>query len=276
MATRYAEVIGDPISHSKSPLIHNFWLRKLGIQGEYRATRIAPGELEGYFASRRGDPQWLGCNVTMPHKAEVLRLTDKADEVVNAIGAANTIIAHSRVVEARNTDVAGIADALRMSSSPGNQVCVIGAGGAAKAALHVLKARGRMDVSLIVRDAEKARALQQSFVSSGGIYSFEECDKAVAGAQWVINSTPLGMLGQQPMPDRLLDGLSQTAEDALVFDMVYAPVETPLLARARALGRATSDGLTMLIGQADAAFRLFFGEPAPREHDRELRDLLTS
>jgi shikimate dehydrogenase len=269
MGIPYAEVIGDPIGHSKSPIIHGFWLSKLGLEGEYRRTLVRREELGAFMESRRADPDWRGCNVTIPHKERVAALVDDAED--RDVGAINCVLpAHGGLI-GRNTDTAGVEAALQ--GSPGNRICLIGAGGAARGALAFLERRQTMDVSLIVRDVAKARHLQ-SHVVSGRVYSFDQCEQALAGAEWVINATPLGMTGQPPMPERVLDALRETEHYALVFDMVYQPLETPLLVRARQLGRRTADGLTMLIGQARPAFEFFFGRPAPREHDAELRELL--
>jgi shikimate dehydrogenase len=273
----YAEVIGDPIAQSKSPVIHRFWLEKLGMEGDYRRAHVKAAELESYLGARRDDADWRGCNVTIPHKQRVLDFVKDASGACSRIGAANVVLRSALgELSVANTDVEGVRAALDVPDTLGNQVCVIGAGGAARALLEFLRQRETMEVSFIVRDPAKADGLRESFGLSGGIYTFENCDSAIAGAEWVINASPLGMGGMPAMPDRVLDSLNKTEEYALVLDMVYFPVETRLLRRARQLRRHTSDGLTMLIGQADSAFRLFFGAEAPREHDAELRALLTS
>jgi shikimate dehydrogenase len=272
----YAEVIGDPIAHSKSPLIHRFWLQKLGLEADYRAVQVRPEALHDYLDSRRGDPAWRGCNVSAPCKQAVLPHLDDIEPSAERIGAVNAIVTRCGRLRGTNTDVVGITAALDVPESPGNQVCVIGTGGAAKALLHVLRERDTMEVSIVARDIERARRLQRESVRSGGLYCVDDSVRVLAGADWVINATPLGMVGQPSMPEAVLDGLSGMEEHGLVFDMVYAPVETALLRRATELGRRTVDGLTMLIGQAAPAFELFFGQSAPREHDGELRRLLTS
>lgn len=270
MAVRYAEVIGDPINHSKSPLIHNFWLRKLGLEGEYRAVRVQPNELEDYLSSRRGDEDWAGCNVTMPHKMEVLRLVVRSDEAVTAIGSANTILPAGSGMEARNTDTDGLVAALGEEGLSKQPVTIIGNGGAARTALAVLRRRGLEEVAIVGRDRAKGETLAARF----GLRLLPQ-EEGTRKPQLLVNASPLGMKGIDPMPGTMLALVDFLEPGSTVFDMVYAPLETPLLARARARGLRAIGGLDMLIGQADAAFRLFFGEPAPRGHDRELRDLLT-
>lgn len=264
MGIPYAEVIGDPVAHSLSPAIHQFWLEKLGRPGDYRATRCTARELPAYLKRRCCDPFWRGCNVTAPLKAEAARLALDATGVCARIGAANTILRSPLGCGVgANTDVIGIAAAL--SEAPLGRAVVIGAGGAARAALEVLRLRGTGEVTALVRSPR-----------GGASRPLEAAGEALEGADCVVNATPLGMEGAAPMPEPVLDALAATAADALVVDMVYVPLETALLRRARQAGRRAVDGLTVLIGQAAPAFELFFGVAAPREHDRELRDRLTS
>jgi shikimate dehydrogenase len=274
MGVPHAEVIGDPIAHSKSPLIHKFWLEKLGIEADYHSTHVAAEGLSVYLESRRSDPDWRGCNVTIPHKESIIPRLDEVED--GGIGAVNCVLPRDGLLVGRNTDVQGIAAALASGQGIASRVCLIGAGGAARAALHFLRLSATAQVSLIARDSVKAKALQEAFIGSGSVYSFDESSRALEGAEWIINATPLGMVGQPPMPRQVIEALDQTGDHALVFDMVYAPLETPLLARARQLDRRTADGLTMLIGQAAAAFELFFGRPAPLEYDADVREYLTS
>jgi shikimate dehydrogenase len=275
MGLPYAEVIGDPIAHSKSPLIHRFWLGKLGLEAGYRPCRVPVHELPAYISERKADPDWRGCNLTMPLKLAAMSLSDRSSPTATAVGAANTMFRRGSELIGTNTDLCGIAAALRVSETPGNRVCLIGSGAAARAALLFLRLRKTMEVSIVARDLEEARRLHQRARLSGRVYSFADCREPLEGAEWVINATSLGMRGEPAMPDDVIDGLAEMEHCALVFDMVYAPRETPLLRRARELGLHTADGLTMLVAQAAPAFRRFFGAPAPREHDAELRELLT-
>lgn len=278
MTTPYAEVIGDPVGHSKSPLIHNFWLAKLGIDAEYRACHVRPDALEDYFARRREDPAWRGCNVTIPHKENVAALVDEADSLASRMGAVNTVVrrADGRIA-ATNTDVDGIADAVAGCEPGGRHAVVIGAGGAARAAFAVLAEPGYAAVRVLARSPDRAIRAASASGLTIDVHRFNAAGiGALAGAALLINATQLGMTGQEPMPQFVLAGLADMAADALVFDMVYAPLETALLQAAREREMRTADGLVMLIGQAARAFELFFGHPAPREHDAELRALLTS
>ena len=274
----YAEVIGDPIYQSKSPLIHGFWLEKLGLKAEYRATRVRADGLTAYLEKRRGDPAWRGCNVTIPHKQNVLALIDSPLRTAKRVGAANCVYRTRNGLSGENSDIDGVLESLAVTSEqrdPGI-TCLIGAGGAARAALHALDTAGVQDLRILVRRPERAEELLEHFGMTASIYRFVDARAAMQDADTVINASPLGMAGQARMPAAMLEAPEVTAQGALVFDMVYLPLETDLLAAARALGRRPVDGLTMLIGQADLAFNLFFHAQAPREHDAELRALLTA
>ncbi len=275
--TPYAEVIGDPIYQSKSPLIHNFWLQKSGVRGEYRATRVRADGLARYLADRRDDPAWRGCNVTIPHKIAALSLVDSALRTAQKVGATNCVYRSGKGLIGENSDVEGVLESIDAVSGQRDAgiTCLIGAGGAARAALHALDIAGMRELRIVVRRAERAQELLDSFGIAGTVHRFQDAAAALRGADTVINASPLGMTGQQRMPAEVLDALPLTDAAALVFDMVYAPLETQLLAEAGAHGRRTVDGLTMLIGQADLAFQLFFQAPAPRQFDAELRALLT-
>lgn len=271
MSKPYAEVIGDPIAHSKSPLIHNFWLQKLGIDAEYRARHVRAGELADYIAQRRQDSGWRGCNVTIPHKVSALALSDHQDDVSQAIGATNCLVHNShRALVATNTDADGFNAPLAGSPLAGRTAAVFGAGGAARAVLMMLKAREVAFVWLYARDPLRARDLLARFGLAGAALSFDApLDRDVV---LVVNCTPMGMLGEVPLePD-----LGRLPDDAMVYDLVYAPRETSLLSAARARGLPTINGLAMLVAQAAIAFELFFGAPAPRAHDVELEALLTA
>ncbi len=276
MSKPYAEVIGDPIAHSKSPLIHNFWLEKLGIDAEYRATHVKPEELADYFENRRADPDWRGCNVTAPHKLPASAFADSSADVVQAVGATNTVARSGRKLIAGNTDIEGIAAALRNVDLEGGEPCVIGSGGAARAAFHVLSGYSTAAVLVLSRQPERAVEITRPFSFMGVGVPLNEASYALSGAPLLINASPMGMVDQQPQPREVLESLALMDSNALVFDMVYAPLETELLRVANASGRRTADGLTMLVAQAASAFRQFFDRPAPRQYDTELRKLLTA
>lgn len=266
MGIPYAEVIGDPIAQSKSPVIHKFWLEKLGIEGDYRATRVTLAELPDYFEARRHDPDWRGCNVTMPLKEEAFALLD-TNRFTQRIGAVNTVVRFDEVLTGTNTDWQGINLALDTHRLDPERVAIIGAGGAARAALADMKMQGVAHVILINRSLEKAGALLDLFGLSGEVAPFG----AAPEVDLLINASPLGMTGH---PSLDID-LSRLKAGATVFDMVYHPLETPLLAEARRRGLKTVDGLSMLIHQASMAFTHFF-EVSPEPADTsELRALLT-
>ena len=275
MGLAYAEVIGDPVAHSKSPAIHRFWLEKLALDGDFRACPVAPGQVAAYLARRCPDPFWRGCSVTAPLKPQAADAVADPTGICRRIGAANAIFRSPLGCGiGANTDLGAIAAVLGRSGAAAGRVCLIGSGGAARAALEYLRLRRAADVALIVRDVARGRRLHRRFAAGGGVHSFDEAGAAIAGADWIINATPLGMAGHAEMPAVLLDALARSAETALVFDMVYAPRETALLRRAAELGRKRVDGLAMLIEQAAPAFELFFGAAAPRRFDAELREAL--
>lgn len=266
MTKNYAEVIGDPIAHSKSPLIHGFWLEKLGIDAEYRATCVAGGDLGDFFARRTADPAWRGCNVTVPHKVSALDHVPDPGNVRAAIGALNTVFRDAEGVPiATNTDAAGFLSPIADLDLAGRTVAVVGAGGAARAVLFALSKADVGRVALLNRTPLKGAALLSHFGLKGEALPMTA--RLPAGAALLVNASVLGMVGQPPLD---LD-LSPLGEEAVVYDIVYAPLATPLLAAARARGLDTVDGLEMLVGQAALAFELFFGAAPPREHDEELR-----
>ena len=284
MTQPYAEVIGDPIAQSKSPAIHGFWLDKLGIDADYRACHVRPEELEAYIAQRRADPAWRGCNVTMPHKQAVMSLLDRIDPEAARVGAVNTVVpGDDRTLTGFNTDVAGFLEPLQPLLAQAHlfrMARVFGAGGAARAIVAALAGAG-FAVVLAARDPAKARALLDelgrgnddhavalSHFAPPTDFAFDDRDGI---CDLVVNASPLGMAGHASLN---LD-FSHVPPGSVVYDIVTHPLDTPLLISARERGFATVDGLAMLIGQAASAFEKFFGQPAPREDDAELRALLT-
>jgi len=266
---RYAEVIGDPIGHSKSPMIHGFWLKALGLAGEYRATHVTPEGLGDYFATRATDPDWLGCNITIPHKETALGFVEDRGGVRDSIGAINLAFRSDGALIGTNTDAAGFYAPISGLDLAGQPVAVVGAGGAARAILFALSRVGVGPVTLLNRNPLKGAALLASFGLKGEALKL---DAPLPPAALLVNATSLGMVGQPPLD---LD-LSSLPDDALVYDVVYAPLETGLLKAARARDLDTVDGLEMLIGQAAIAFELLFAAAPPRDRDDELRALLTA
>lgn len=275
MAIPYAEVIGDPVAHSRSPLIHGFWLEKLGLRGEYRRSRVTPRHLPGYLEEKRRDTCWRGCSVTAPLKEVAAGLVGAPPAVCGFVGAVNCITRTPlSCLVGTNTDLAGINEALRGVTLSGAHICLIGAGGAAKAALCYLLGQKVGQVTIAVRDPRRAEHLKT--LAPGirvELLPLEAAAAAIAEAALVINATPLGMAGGPPMPGPILGALRHSAART-AFDMVYAPEETSFLKAAQDAGMTAVGGLAMLIGQAAPAFELFFGAPAPRQHDSELLRLL--
>ena len=264
----YAEVIGDPISHSKSPLLHGFWLKALGIDAEYRATHVPPKDLGAFFEERRSDFAWRGCNITLPHKEAALDHVADPGGVRASIGAINTALPRDGTIIGTNTDAGGFFAPLADMELEGAHVALVGAGGAARAILFALARVGVDRVTLLNRNVLKAGALLGRFGLKGDAVPL---DTPLPPVDLLVNSSPLGMTGQPALD---LD-LAPLPEHAVVYDIVYAPLETALLAQARARNLETVDGLEMLIGQAALAFTLFFDAEPPRERDAELRALLT-
>jgi shikimate dehydrogenase len=281
----FAEIIGDPVAHSKSPVIHSFWLRRLGLEGQYRRTRLAAEDLAEYFAGRRDNPNWLGCNVTMPHKQALMPFLDAIDPEALRIGAVNTVVRESGRPDSRligfNSDAGGFLEPLRPVLGERHllrMARVFGGGGSARAIVDALRASG-FALVVAARRVEQAeqllRGLDPHFNHAVALDHFARptefaFDDRAGMLDLVINATPLGMSGRPPLA---LDW-SHVPPGAIVYDIVYDPVETSLLAEARRRGHASIDGLSMLIGQAAIAFERFFGAAAPRGDDAELRELL--
>jgi shikimate dehydrogenase len=274
MGIPYAEVIGDPVAHSKSPLIHRFWLERLGIEGEYRRTRVCADELAAFLARRRSDPDWRGCNVTIPHKRTVVPLLDEIR--IWGVDAVNCVAREDGRLVGYNTDMGGIGKALPDRIDKSVPICIVGAGGAASAAVAELDIGAAFQFNVIARDLAQARALVAPYAEYGRVFGFDSAEEAMRGCAGLINASPLGMDGFDSMPVAVLDALPTLSRRAFVVDLVYAPLRTELLCRAAALRYRTADGLAVLIGQAEDAFRLLFGAPPPDEDRAELRALLTS
>lgn len=268
MTRPYAEVIGDPIMQSKSPLIHRFWLDALGIDADYRRTLVTAAELPAYIASRRADPLWRGSNVTMPHKLAALDLVEDRGDVRDGIGAINTVFrAEDGALVGTNTDAGGFYAPIAGFDLSGRWACVVGAGGAARAVLFALAKAGIGRVTILNRSPFKAIGLLDRFGLTGDALPLEA---RLPPAHILVNASSLGMAGQPPFD---VD-LSPLPDDALVYDCVYSPLETDLLVQADARGLDIVDGLEMLVGQAALAFEIFFGVEPPRDRDDELRELL--
>jgi shikimate dehydrogenase len=263
MTSVFAEVIGDPIEHSKSPVIHLFWLEKVGLDFDYRATQVTRAGLGEYLRERRQDPNWRGCNVTMPLKLDAVIAADDASDRAVAAGAANILVPTEGKLLAGNTDVGAVLQLLgpRLEKSPGASITLLGNGGAARAVLVALRMLGVDDVRIQARDQAAAYKLAVEFGHGQEPQPFT----APVASEGLVNATPMGMPGVQSIA---MD-ISGMPAAGWVFDLVTTG-ETPLLAAAGARGLATIDGLAMLVEQAADSFRLLFGQDAPRQYDAEL------
>lgn len=267
-----AFVIGYPVAHSRSPLIHRHWLDNLGIAGSYERIEVAPGELEGFLNALPASGL-AGGNVTIPHKEDTYRLVDRRTEAADLIGAVNTLWLEDGRLCGDNTDAAGFAaslDAAAPQWRKARSAVVLGAGGASRAILFALQQAGIGDIRLANRTVGRARDLAARFGSSISAHAWEDVAEIAAGADFLVNTTSLGMHGEGDTPvDPVV--LSETA---VVTDIVYTPLRTPLLAAAGAAGLVTVDGLGMLLHQAAPGFERWFGvRPTVTQ---QLRDIIVA
>jgi len=267
---RRACVIGSPIAHSRSPLIHGYWLKTLGIAGRYDKIEVKPGELAHFFATMQ-EKGLVGCNVTVPHKEEALRLAQHRTARAEEFGAANTIWIQNGEIHADNTDSHGYEMSLDQDS-PGwdraKRALVLGAGGASRAIIAALLRRGIDRVDLVNRSVARAEGLADLFGNKVHAFGFDDAPALMADADILVNTTALGMLGK----DKLVLPLDTLKADALVSDIVYVPLETDLLKAAKARGHRIVGGLGMLLHQAAPGFAHWFGQ-TPRV-TAELRAIL--
>jgi shikimate dehydrogenase len=252
-------VIGWPVAHSRSPVIHRYWLKLYGLDGAYEMEAVRPEDIED-FLKGLGKRGYEGANVTLPHKEAALAAADRPDQAAADIGAANTLwLDANGLLHASNTDAYGFMTHLAAEAPDWNKgsrpVMVLGAGGAARAILHGLLAAGASKILLANRTEDRAEALAQGFGSRVSVVPWEHRNRALAGCGLLVNATSLGMTGKPPLD---LD-LSALPKDATVADIVYSPLETPLLAAAKARGNRTVDGLGMLLHQAVPGFERWFG-----------------
>lgn len=252
-------VIGWPVEHSRSPAIHRFWLKQYGIDGAYEKEAVPPAEAARFIRSlaERG---YVGANVTLPHKLMALQAADIADEAARAIGAANMLwLDGAGRLHASNTDAYGFMTNLNAQAPHWNEgrrpAMVLGAGGAARAILHSLIAAGVNRILLANRTRERAEALAASFAPNVEVVDWDDRERALAGRGLLVNATSLGMTGKGTLD---ID-LAKLPSDAVVADIVYSPLETALLAAARARGNTVVDGLGMLLHQAVPGFERWFG-----------------
>ena len=267
-------IIGWPVEHSRSPTIHNYWLKTYGIAGAYRREAVPPERFAAFIGSlaARG---YVGANVTVPNKEAVLE-SSLPDEVANAVGAANTLWLDGGFLQSTNTDVEGFLNNLdacvpgwdRALGQDAANTVVVGAGGAARAVVYALLTRDVHRITVVNRTRDRAGALRGRFGERVRIAPFEELNALLGDAALLVNTSTLGMAGQ---PALAVD-VGRLPGHAVVADLVYVPLKTPLLAAAQARGLATADGLGMLLHQAVRGFALWFGKTP--EVTAELRAII--
>lgn len=250
-------VIGYPVVHSRSPLIHGYWLREHGIKGDYVRQEVKPEDIDQFL--KNFSKEFVGCNVTLPHKEAAARHIAVATAVVRALGVANTLWLENGKLHGDNTDVAGFLSHLD-ESIPGwdkktEHAVVLGAGGAARSVVYGLNERGIGKISIVNRSRGRAEQLAKEIKIESNIAGFDQVEALISSADLLINTTSLGMKGQ---PSLGID-LKNLKKGAAVCDIVYVPLETDLLRQARERGHAAVDGLGMLLHQAVPGFERWFG-----------------
>ena len=256
---RLAGVMGWPVAHSRSPKLHNYWIQKYGLNGSYVLLAVQPDNLQTAVA---GLPAlgFAGCNITIPHKVTAMELVHEVDANAKRMGAINTIVVQQDgSLKGFNNDGFGYIQSLldaqpdwRADTGP---ITVLGAGGAARAVVLSLAERGAKEIRLLNRSDAKAQELANAFGAPVKAMPWSQRHEALAGIALLVNTTNQGMHGNPALD---LD-LTQLPTTALVSDIIYVPLETPLLAAARARGNRTVNGLGMLLNQARPAFHAWFG-----------------
>ena len=272
MTTR-ACVIGYPVAHSRSPMIHGYWLREHKIDGDYTRQEVKPEEIDSFLKNFAGG-DFVGCNVTLPHKEAAARHVAVGTPVVRALGVANTLWLENEKLHGDNTDVEGFLSHLD-DSIPGwdlrtQHALVIGAGGAARSIVYGLNARRVQKITIVNRSRERAEQLSEELKIETSIANFDQIETQLPSADLLVNTTSLGMKGQ---PQLEID-LKNLKTGAAVSDIVYAPLETALLRQARERGHVAVDGLGMLLHQAVPGFERWFG--VRPKVTKELRDLIVA
>ena len=274
-AAKKAFVCGHPIAHSRSPGIHGYWLKRYGIAGSYEAIDVAPEDAAGFFATLK-ERGFAGGNVTIPHKEAAFAAAARRDEAAERIGAVNTLWFEDGVLCGGNTDAEGFAANLD-ERAPGwtrlGAAVVLGAGGAARAVIQALKERGFTDIRVTNRTVARAVELADRFGEGVSAHPSAATQELLSDAGLLVNTTALGMAGKA-RADELPADPEKLPRHAVVTDIVYVPLETPLLAAARRRGLKTVDGLGMLLHQAAPGFERWFGRRP--EVTRELRDMIVA
>ncbi len=264
-------IIGWPVKHSRSPLIHGYWLEKLGIEGSYGRAEVAPADFPN-FVQHLAAKDFRGANVTLPHKEIAYQLATRRTELADRLQAVNTLWIEDGILWGDNTDIEGFLAGLDHEASAwdraGDKAVVLGAGGAARAIVQALQLRKIKQILIVNRTLERAEALARIFGAGVIAWPWSRLPEALIGADLLVNTTSLGMMGQSALE---ID-LSPLPEHAVVDDIVYVPLETPLLAQARRRGLRCVGGLSMLLYQAVPGFEHWFGQRP--EVTPELRALI--
>lgn len=251
-------VIGWPISHSRSPLIHNYWLERYSIQGRYDRLPIEPSKLSG-FLSELPTSEYFGCNITLPHKERAFRLVDQTDEIAQRLGVVNTIYRRGGKLLGTSTDgegfVANLTAVTALSKLKNQRAVVFGAGGAAMAVVGALVDLGLTEIAIANRTIERSNQLRKIFGKMIVPIEWADRSEALAECHLFVNSTSLGMTGQPA----LNVNLARLPTSAVVADLVYSPLQTPLLVAALSRGNVATGGMGMLLHQAVRGFELWFG-----------------
>ncbi|GGA90579.1 shikimate dehydrogenase (NADP(+)) [Brucella endophytica] len=259
MAEPKAFVTGFPIKHSRSPLIHGFWLEAHGLEGSYQAVETPPDLFPAFLSSLR-ENGYAGGNVTIPHKETAFALCGKRDAAAEAIGAVNTLWFEDCRLHGGNTDAYGFAanlDEYAKGWDNADTALVLGAGGASRAIIHALKSRGFRQIHVVNRTLSRAADLVDHFGAGVFAHPLDKAQDLVFASGLIVNTTPAGMEGHGGH-EMALD-LSRADPATIVTDIVYVPLETPFLSAAREAGLKTVDGLGMLLHQAVPGFERWFG-----------------
>lgn len=253
-----AFVAGWPISHSRSPALHRYWLEQYGIAGTYEAIAVQPEDF-GSFVGNISEQGFVGGNVTIPHKEAAFGLAAKTDEIADLLGAINTLWHEEGKLCGTNTDAYGFTanlDEFAPGWRAGSTAIVLGAGGASRAVVQAILEAGYSNVHIVNRTASRARSLAERFGARCSFHAWRELNEITADANILVNTTSLGMEGQDETPTPELRALPS---GAIVTDIVYSPLVTPLLVAAQTLGLKTVDGLGMLLHQGVPGFEKWFG-----------------
>ncbi|MBB4066856.1 shikimate dehydrogenase [Gellertiella hungarica] len=275
--TKKAFVTGFPVKHSRSPMIHGYWLKQFGIDGTYSAHPVEPENFLAFLQSlRSGESGYVGGNVTIPHKEAAYRLSDAPDALAEELGAANTLWVEGGRVHATNTDGRGFIANLDQrhpgwdapAAGTARRAVILGAGGAARAVIQALRDRGFDEVHVVNRTLARAQEMRDRFGERVHAHPMDALREVMDEASLFVNTTSLGMDGE-PAPD--ID-FSPLASGGIVTDIVYVPLVTPILRQAMRQGRPVVDGLGMLLHQAVPGFEIWFGRRP--EVDETLRNLI--